>query len=353
MNPLTAEILLAYVPFRVLSETRLEFLLTHCFHLYARKGQILMEPGSDQTHAYFLMSGRVKFEKSSEVLTPAFAYPLHYKSRKQDTVTALTDCSLFQIERDILDRFVCWAQVSNYLEHDIAYQRQFDDQAEWMRTLLRSNLFYKVSPLNIQKIFSHMTSVRVKQGQKIIKQGDIGECCYFVQSGVASVTRVMEDEAKPIFLAEMGVGSCVGEDALLHETVRNATVTMISDGSLVKIEKRDFVQLLREPEVDTLSLPDLDMALQTGAELLDVRTEEEYQFEHLKNALCMPLDLLRVKARMLDAYKLYVVYCDSDRRSRVATYLLEQQGIRARALIGGLNGMPAEQKQNLVEGRRK
>ena len=348
MSPLTPEALLAYIPFRVFSESRLGALLNFCSHLYVRKGQVLLEPGSVQSHDYFLMSGEVKFEKSGEMVTPVFPYALHYKYQNQEVVRAVTDCSLFQVERDVLDRFVCWAQVASYLDQDIACQRQYDEKAEWMRILLQSNLFYKVSPLNLQKIFSYMSPVPVKQGQTVITQGEMGDCCFFIKKGTAKVTRILQGEPEPVALAELGIGRCVGEDALLHEALRNATVTMLSDGLLMKMDKRDFVQLLREPAVDTLMSSELDMALQTGAVLLDVRTEEEYEYNHLTGALCMPLDLLRVKSRILDPYKLYIVYCDTDRRSKAATYLLEQQGIRARALLGGLNTLPPEQKQALM-----
>jgi len=350
VKPLQPDTLLGYVPFQVFSESRLNGILNYCSHKYVSKGRTLIEPGSFQTHAYFLMSGEVKCEKSGETIKPAFPYALHYKCQKADTLITLTDCSLFQIEHEILDRFVCWAQVSNYIKQDIAYQRQYDAQADWMRTLLQSNLFYKVSPLNLQKIFSFMSPVSVKQGQKIITQGDAGDCCFFIREGVASVTRVVEGKAKPVMLAELSVGQCLGEDALLHEATRNASVTMASDGLLMKMDKRDFLQLLREPVVDTLTLSDLDMVLQTGAVLLDVRTEQEYEYEHLAGALCMPLDLLRVKSRLLDSYKMYVTYCDSDRRSRAAAHLLEQQGIRARALLGGLALMSSEQKRALISG---
>lgn len=350
MKALQPDALWGYVPFRIFSAFHLRELLQHCTRLYVSKGQVLVEPGSSQTRAHFLMSGKLHLEKSGETITAAFPYALHYKYQTQDTVTALTDCSLFQMERDVLDRFICWVQISHYLEQDIASQRQYDDQANWMRTLLQSNLFYKVSPLNIQRIFSYLSPVPVKQGQKIITQGEKGDCCFFIKEGEALVTRVGEGEKNPQVLAEIGVGRCVGEDALIHETVRNASVTMSSDGLLMKMEQRDFVQLLREPSVDTLLSSDLEMALQTGALLLDVRTEEEYNYEHLKGAISMPLDLLRVKSRMLDTYKRYVVYCDTDRRSKAAAYLLEQQGIRARALLGGFNTLSTEQKYSLIPG---
>ena len=348
MSALVPEALLAYAPFRVFSPSRLEALLNFCSHLYVRKGQVLLEPGSVRNLDYFLMSGQVCFEKTGETVGPDFPHALNYKYQHRDVLRAVSDCSLFQVDSDILDRFVCWAQVGSYLDLDIASQRQYDDKAEWMRTLLQSNLFYKVSPLNLQKIFSYMSPMEVRQGQVIINQGEIGDCCYFVKKGAVKVTRQLPGQSETLTLADVGVGGCVGEDALLHEALRNATVTVSEDGLLMKMDKRDFVQLLREPPVETLLSSELDMAIQTGVGLLDVRTEEEYEYNHLSGALCMPLELLRVKCRLLDPYQPYVVYCDTDRRSKAAAYLLEQQGIRARALVGGLNTLPLEQKNALM-----
>jgi len=340
VNPVLPDTLAAYVPFHVFKGSQLAFLSDQCLRLYARKGQVLLGPGSQQEQAYFLMSGEICNPDSGEMITANFPHALHLKYRTPDTWVAQTDCSLFQIERQLLERFVCSAHVIKYLQIDIAYQRQFDEHGEWIHTLLESNLFHKISPLNLQGILSHMTAVPVSRGQTVIRQGDSGDCCYFVRDGVATITRVMEGSNSPVVLAEIGIGQCFGEDALLHDTVRNATVTMISDGVLMRLDKRGFLHLLREPTVDMLLSSDLDMALQTGSSLLDVRTEEEFLYNALSGALSMPLDLLRVKSRMLDAYKSYVVYCDTDLRSRAAVFLLGQLGIRARALAGGLDGPP-------------
>lgn len=342
MKQLTLATLKGYVPFQAFTEARLSVLLDHCLPFYARKGQILMEPGKPQDHAYFLLAGEVKCLQSGRVLDARYAYPLHDRRQHQEVLLALTDCSLFQIERDFLDRFLCWSEAARYLEEDIACQREFDGQQEWMLTLLNSNLFYKVSPLNIQKIFMYLNAISVRQGDVMIRQGDLGDGCYLIREGEAVVTRQLGADTKSLVLARIGPGRCFGEDALLHETVRNATVTMCSNGTLMKMEKRDFVQLIKEPAVDTLLYSDLDVGLQTGSLLLDVRRTEEFQRQHLSGALSMPLSHLRLQARTLDPYGCYIVYCDTDRRSKAAAHFLSQQGLRVRALQGGLNHLPED-----------
>jgi len=340
LTPLTTAALKSFVPFRVFGEERLKVLLNRCEREYVRKGKVLTEPGRDQSQAFFLLSGSIKCGEDSRLIEADFSYPLHYRCGSRETLTAMTDCSLFRIEREALDRLLCWSESVRYLEQDIACQKSYDQDQEWMLMLLNSNLFYKVSPINLPKIFIHLSPREVKSGEMIIRQGEGGDYCYFIKQGKALVTRQLPGEKETARVAQIGVGQCFGEDALLHETVRNATVTMESDGLLMRIEKRDFLQLLREPAVETLSNRELDMVLQTGSLLLDVRTLEEYRYRHLKNALSAPLGTLRLHARVLDPYASYVVYCDTDRRSRTAASFLTQQGYRVRALLGGLNHLP-------------
>lgn len=342
MNPLTINALKSFVPFQAFSEERLKVLLDRCERKYARKGKVLTEPGTAQTHASFLLSGSIQCVNDQRIIKPDFSYPLHCWHTYRDTLVALTDCSLFQIEREWLDRLLCWSESVRYLEEDIICQKQNDDQQSWMLTLLNSNLFYKVSPINLPKIFDHLSPQKVTSGQVIIRQGELGDYCYFIKEGEATVTRQLPNQKEIVQIAQIGAGRCFGEDALLHETVRNATITMETAGLVLKMEKRDFLQLLREPVVDTLSNRDLDMALQTDTILLDVRTPEEYRYRHLKNAFSMPLGSMRLHSRILDPYGVYLVYCDTDRRSRTAASFLAQQGYRVRALQGGMNYLPAD-----------
>jgi len=342
LNPLTTATLKSFVPFHAFSEDRLKVLLGRCERQYIRKGQILTEPGRVQSQAIFLLSGSIKCGDDAQLIEPDFSYPLHYRHTYRETLVAMTDCSLFRIERDWLDRLLCWSESVRYLEEDIACQKQYDEDQEWMLLLLNSNLFHKVSPINLPKIFIHLAPQNVNSGDVIIRQGDAGDYCYFIKQGKARISRQLPGDKKDTLVAEIGVGQCFGEDALLHETVRNATVIMETDGLLMKMEKRDFLQLLREPVIDLLSSRDLDMVLQTDARLLDVRTPEEYRYRHLKDAYCIPLGSMKLQTRLLDPYGSYVVYCDTDRRSRTAASFLTQQGYRVRALLGGLNHLPAE-----------
>ena len=60
----------------------------------------------------------------------------------------------------------------------------------------------------------------------VIKQGDEGDFFYAIVQGKCLVTRESPLNQKGIKLAELGVGETFGEEALIAEAKRNATITM-------------------------------------------------------------------------------------------------------------------------------
>jgi rhodanese-related sulfurtransferase len=72
--------------------------------------------------------------------------------------------------------------------------------------------------------------------------------------------------------------------------------------------------------------------------LLDVRTEGERRFQHIKGSLHIPLHQLRGRAEELGHYrdKEIVCYCQSGSRSLSAALILQRRGFRAASLRGGI-----------------
>ena len=93
-----------------------------------------------------------------------------------------------------------------------------------------------------------------------------------------------------------------------------------------------MLRLLRAPVLKEIGVDEIP----NEALLLDVRLPEEFQQGRLPGALNLPLARLRDQAHELEPEKIYVVYCDSGRRSASATYLLCERGFDARHLAGGV-----------------
>lgn len=71
------------------------------------------------------------------------------------------------------------------------------------------------------------------------------------------------------------------------------------------------------------------------AYILDVRTEEEYNYSHINIAKHIPLDELRDRINELDKQKTIFVYCHTGLRSYIACRILNQNGFKTKNITGG------------------
>ncbi len=130
---------------------------------------------------------------------------------------------------------------------------------------------------------------------------------------------------------------------MVSEAKRNATITMQTDGALMRLGKEDFQALLSEPMLEWLDQDEADKVVANGSEWLDVRLPSEFKVFHKDGAVNIPLYLLRHKLNMLDPGTQYVVYCDTGRRSSAAAFILNESDFQTVVLKGGLNQSQVEE----------
>ena len=146
-----------------------------------------------------------------------------------------------------------WDQTGSYEVTELQTQLEGAGSDDWMTTLLQTKAFHRIPPANIQAIFMRMQRVAYKAGEVVIKQGDEGDYFYVIVKGKCVVTRETPLNKEGIKLAELGIGDTFGEEALISEAKRNATVTMLTDGALMRLDKQDFRKLLNEPMLQWVS----------------------------------------------------------------------------------------------------
>ncbi len=144
-------------------------------------------------------------------------------------------------------------------------------------------------------------------------------------------------ERREIALVELGVGDGFGEEALISNAPRNATVTMLSDGELMRLAKKDFIPLLTEPALKWIEFRDVPALLQQGAQWLDVRMEAEHRHSGIADSINIPLAMLRIKAATLDPKRKYIIYCDTGSRSSASAFLMGERGFDVVVLRGGIS----------------
>lgn len=265
------------------------------------------------------------------------AVPVARGGKTPQRSKAITDVELLSLEEDTLDIVVTW----NQLVPSSETAQGGADQTDWrmmsgMFALdnLTVGAFASLPPANIQRLLDKFQRVPAKRGETIIRQGDPGDYYYLIESGRCKVSRLVA--GSPVQLAELKEGNAFGEEALVAETVRNATVTMSTDGMLLRLSKEDFDQLLLAPLLLKVTGDEAARRVAAGATWIDVRFPAEYQSDGYPGAINIPLNDIRQASAALDPAKEYIVYCQTGRRSSAAAFLLSQRGLQAALLDGGM-----------------
>jgi rhodanese-related sulfurtransferase len=251
------------------------------------------------------------------------------------TARAAGNIEYIMIDSDLLDVLLTWDQTGQY---EVAELRRdgLDVSGDWMTTLLQTKAFHRIPPANIQAIFMRMQRINFRARDVVIKQGTEGDYFYVVVAGRCVVTRETPLNKEGIKLAELGAGDSFGEEALIAEAKRNATVTMATDGALMRLGKHDFQTLLNEPLLQWVDYEAAKDIVANGGKWLDVRLPSEFQNFRIDEAMNIPLYFIRLKLNALDKNAQYVVCCDTGRRSSAAAYILSERGFEAYVLKGGL-----------------
>lgn len=86
------------------------------------------------------------------------------------------------------------------------------------------------------------------------------------------------------------------------------------------------------------------MDTETGYLILDVRTREEYDSGHIKDAVCLPNEeILKEETELLpDKSQKILVYCRSGNRSKQAALKLAKMGYENILEFGGIMDWPYE-----------
>ena len=118
------------------------------------------------------------------------------------------------------------------------------------RALLRAHPFFRdLDSTQIERLAQHATTRKVRKGAVIFRKGDPGSCLYAVTAGKIRIA-TSSDEGKDATFNLVTMGQIFGEIACLDGGERTASAVAIEDGEVIAIERRDFVQLVRDrPEV--------------------------------------------------------------------------------------------------------
>jgi rhodanese-related sulfurtransferase len=79
--------------------------------------------------------------------------------------------------------------------------------------------------------------------------------------------------------------------------------------------------------VSNVDAAGVQAAIDSGAQVIDVRTPGEFQMGHIPGAVNVPVDTLEAQAQSWDKEATYVVYCATGQRSATAVETMKALGL--------------------------
>jgi CRP-like cAMP-binding protein len=343
IGQLDIELLRTFSPLDGLTRDNLDALAKKVRIRELSPSQILFKEGDTEKRTVYIVSGALELieggniAKVIEGATESARNPVSPTFPRRVTAQARDRVQYLSIDSDLLDVMITWDQTGS---HDVSKLQEQPEEVggdDWMTILLQIKAFHKIPPANIQAIIKRMQQINYKSGDVVLKQGAEGDFFYVLLRGKCLVTRETPLNKEGIKLAELEAGDTFGEEALISDAKRNATVTMTSDGAVMRLGKEDFTKLLNEPMLDWVGPDDAEKIIQQGGQWLDVRLPSEFDNYHLPGAINIPLYFIRLKLNTLDKSIKYVVCCDTGRRSSAAAFILNERGYQTYLLQGGIN----------------
>lgn len=83
-----------------------------------------------------------------------------------------------------------------------------------------------------------------RDGEVVIRQGEIGDCMFAILKGRAEV--VQETDGGEVRIAVMEEGQIFGEIAIFERELRSATVRALGEARLLTIDKKTFLRRVQE-----------------------------------------------------------------------------------------------------------
>ena len=304
-----------------------------------KAGDTIIRKSRNPKQMHYLVSGTVEVRESFEQRTtinhtnPLCGQALEFAIKPRASAKAAGECVLLVTNADRIDQYLSWSQDYNifYLdegvmeveEHDLI---EYDFQEDWDNILVRSKLASNLSNQTIHQLLSQLEDVEVKAGQCIVKANSPADYFYVIKKGSAEVVTPTHGPFKGERFA-LGPGNYFGDEALVADTIRNASVTMTSNGVLGRLDTDAFNYLIKQNLVSPLTE---DLRAASGSvKILDVRFPLEFKLGHAENSINLPISHLRQRMTNLQESSLYVIAPANDSRAELATYLMRQAGFEA------------------------
>jgi CRP/FNR family cyclic AMP-dependent transcriptional regulator len=121
-----------------------------------------------------------------------------------------------------------------------------EKNADRLERLKQINLFSDIAEdlPRLKAILDHTTISYVRKGDAIIREGEMGDSLYLIQSGsVRIMKKTVQDEDYTVVILHDHMNIYFGEIALVDNDRRSATVLAETNCELIKLTRKDFLAM--------------------------------------------------------------------------------------------------------------
>ncbi|KRG03319.1 cGMP-dependent protein kinase, isozyme 2 forms cD5/T2 isoform X3 [Drosophila mojavensis] len=191
-----------------------------------------------QLPTLFQMDGRVEVSREGKYLSTLSGakvlgeLAILYNCQRTATITAITECNLWAIERQCFQT--------------IMMRTGLIRQAEYTDFLKSVPIFKDLAEDTLIKISDVLEETHYQRGDYIVRQGARGDTFFIISKGKVRVTIKQQDTQEEKFIRMLGKGDFFGEKALQGDDLRTANIICESpEGvSCLVIDRETFNQLI-------------------------------------------------------------------------------------------------------------
>jgi CRP-like cAMP-binding protein len=138
----------------------------------------------------------------------------------------------------VFDQRVFWKELGGV----VAWESQVRAALEERERLRAVPLFSEATPRQLDLLAVKLAVQSFERGESVVRQGDPGDAFYIVREGQVEV--LSRESGRSRRVTVLGPGEYFGEIALLRDQPRMATVRGKTDGSVWRLERHDFRDLV-------------------------------------------------------------------------------------------------------------
>ncbi|XP_026478529.1 cGMP-dependent protein kinase, isozyme 1-like [Ctenocephalides felis] len=221
----------------IMYDDRLERVISAMTSQHYDANSYVINEGEVGSNLYVSATGNFEVIKDGKVVKifgPGVAFgelAILYKARRFASIRVTTPATVWTLERTMYSKIM------------IGTRRQ--EQEENVRFLYSVPLFQDVHPVEINRICDILKREFYQTGTAIVRQGEPGDKFYIIRGGSVEVTRRESDLEADAPAGILNRGDYFGEQALIHESVRLATVTALPPGTeCLTLDRTAFIELL-------------------------------------------------------------------------------------------------------------